>query len=246
MSFQDLLSRRHFIKQLTATGAAGLTLPLIGCDDDGNNERTVSPTTASVVVIGPHREGKTTLGAALSRIVDVLMSEGDAAPNAAQNMAQQRVLSTNDIDKLPEDRLHGITAGVSWHHIRSPRLKIQFVNTPGVNRYYKNHVTGKSAASVGVYVTNRHSVDHSMAAIIDHLRKARRQGIQRMFAVINDNAQVANAERSAVTPLMVQLAAKDAGYADKIPVYSVDLQAAANAISAEPLQVMRAVVDQIE
>ncbi|CAA0125852.1 Elongation factor Tu [BD1-7 clade bacterium] len=237
MFASDTVTRRHFLQRLSAGGALPLMLPLVGCNDSDDNESRAD-TIASIAAIGPHREGKTTFGAALSRITSIVSQE------------QQKsftVLSTDDIDAAPEDAVHGMTAGVSWHEFSVPGTRFQFANIPGVNRFYRNHMAGKGFAETGAYVAFADTSDSQPEKIREHMFNARLQGIEQMVAVINlrDDQSARASEQAATLEVQLKREAARYGYAN-MAVYQVNLERAAAAADVESQQQMRQVLANLQ
>jgi len=127
-------------------------------------------THCNVGTIGHIDHGKTTLTAAITR---VLAADGGST----------RYVSFDEIDRAPEERARGITINAGHVEYSTAARHYAHTDCPGHADYVKNMVTGTSQMDGAILVVA--ATDGSMPQTREHLLLAKQIGIERVVVYIN-------------------------------------------------------------
>ena len=123
----------------------------------------------NIVTIGHVDHGKTTLTAAITKVL--------AAKGGAEFMDYA------NIDKAPEERERGITINTSHVEYQTEKRHYAHVDCPGHADYVKNMITGAAQMDGAILVIA--ATDGPMAQTREHILLARQVGVPRMVVFLN-------------------------------------------------------------
>jgi len=138
----------------------------------------------NVGTIGHVDHGKTTLTAALTKVVD----HGKTTLTAALTkvMAAKHggdVSAFDDIDKAPEERERGITIATAHVEYESDARHYAHVDCPGHADYVKNMITGAAQMDGAILVVS--AADGPMPQTREHILLARQVGVPYIVVYLN-------------------------------------------------------------
>ncbi len=128
-----------------------------------------SKTHLNVGTMGHVDHGKTTLTAAISRVLGERIGGETTA--------------FEDIDKAPEERERGITINVSHIEYETESRHYAHVDMPGHADYIKNMITGAAQVDGAILVIS--AADGPMAQTREHVLLARQVGVPAMVVALN-------------------------------------------------------------
>ena len=123
----------------------------------------------NVGTIGPVDHGKTTLTAAITKVMAEL-SGGDA-------------VDFENIDKAPEERARGITISTAHVEYESAARHYAHVDCPGHADYVKNMITGAAQMDGGILVVS--AADGPMPQTREHILLSRQVGVPCIVVFLN-------------------------------------------------------------
>ncbi|KAL8578000.1 hypothetical protein ACOMHN_048776 [Nucella lapillus] len=125
----------------------------------------------NVGTIGHVDHGKTTLTAAITKVLSELDADGN------------KYIQYDDIDRAPEEKARGIT--INSTHVQYETGKRHYAHTdcPGHIDYVKNMITGTSQMDGAILVIA--ATDGTMPQTREHLLLAKQIGVERIVVFIN-------------------------------------------------------------
>jgi len=126
----------------------------------------------NVGTIGHVDHGKTTLTAAILRVLD-RAGEGYKA----------KVVGIDGIDKAPEEKARGITIALSHNEYETPTRHYAHIDAPGHADYIKNMITGAAQMDGAVLVVA--AIDGVMPQTREHILLARQVGVPKIIVFLN-------------------------------------------------------------
>ncbi|XP_071937890.1 elongation factor Tu, mitochondrial-like isoform X1 [Coffea arabica] len=126
-------------------------------------------THANVGTIGHVDHGKTTLTAAITK---VLSEQGKA-----------KAIAFDEIDKAPEEKKRGITIATAHVEYETANRHYAHVDCPGHADYVKNMITGASQMDGGILVVS--APDGPMPQTKEHILLARQVGVPSLVCFLN-------------------------------------------------------------
>lgn len=136
----------------------------------------------NIGTIGHVDHGKTTLTAAILRILDMLKGEGYTA----------RVEGVGQIDNAPEEKARGITIAIHHSEYETPKRHYAHIDCPGHADYIKNMVTGAAQMDGAILVVS--APDGPMPQTREHILLARQVGVPAIIVFLNKVDQVDDPE----------------------------------------------------
>ncbi len=133
---------------------------------------------ANIGTIGHVDHGKTTLTAAISKVL--------AEANGSSAVA------FDNIDKAPEERARGITISTAHIEYETDARHYAHVDCPGHADYVKNMITGAAQMDGAILVVN--AADGPMPQTREHILLARQVGVPALVVFLNKVDQVDDAE----------------------------------------------------
>jgi len=126
----------------------------------------------NVGTIGHVDHGKTTLTAAILRVLD---RAGDGY--------KAKVVGIDGIDKAPEEKARGITIALSHNEYETPTRHYAHIDAPGHADYIKNMITGAAQMDGAVLVVA--ATDGVMPQTREHILLARQVGVPKIIVFLN-------------------------------------------------------------
>jgi elongation factor Tu len=123
--------------------------------------------------IGHVDHGKTTLTAALLKVID-MAGEGYAAPKAK---------AVDEIDNAPEEKQRGITIALSHNEYETPNRHYAHIDAPGHADYIKNMITGAAQMDGAIIVVA--ATDGVMPQTREHILLAKQVGVPKIIVFLN-------------------------------------------------------------
>lgn len=133
----------------------------------------------NVGTIGHVDHGKTTLTAAILKILDMKKGEGFGA----------RVEGVDNIDNAPEEKARGITIALHHSEYWTPNRHYAHIDAPGHADYIKNMITGAAQMDGAVLVVA--ATDGVMPQTREHILLARQVGVPKIIVFLNKCDMVA-------------------------------------------------------
>src|SRR3989344_2257047 len=127
----------------------------------------------NVGTIGHVDHGKTTLTAAILKILDMKKAEGYGA----------RVEAVDNIDNAPEEKARGITIALHHSEYWTPKRHYAHIDAPGHADYIKNMITGAAQMDGAVIVVA--ATDGVMPQTREHILLARQVGVPKIVVFLN-------------------------------------------------------------
>jgi elongation factor Tu len=190
---------------------------------------------ANVGTIGHVDHGKTTLTAAITRI---LAETGGAT-----------YVSYDQIDKAPEEKARGITINTAHVEYQTEKRHYAHVDCPGHADYVKNMITGAAQMDGAILVVS--AADGPMPQTREHILLARQVGVPAIVVYLNKVDQVDDPELLELVELEVrELLSQYEFPGDEIPIVKGSalyaLEGRDEALGKQSvLELMRAVDDYI-
>jgi elongation factor Tu len=184
----------------------------------------------NVGTIGHVDHGKTTLTAAITKVLD--------AP-----------VDFSNIDKAPEERERGITISTAHVEYETDARHYAHVDCPGHADYVKNMITGAAQMDGAILVVN--AADGPMPQTREHILLAKQVGVPSMVVFLNKVDQVDDEELLELVELEVRELLTEYGFdGDDIPIISGSALAALegrddNIGKEKVLELMKAVDEHI-
>ena len=133
----------------------------------------------NVGTIGHVDHGKTTLTAAITKVLSDVYKEGN------------KFVKYDDIDRAPEEKARGITINSTHVQYETENRHYAHTDCPGHIDYVKNMITGTSQMDGAILVIA--ATDGTMPQTREHLLLARQIGVERIVVYIN-KADVVDSE----------------------------------------------------
>jgi len=133
----------------------------------------------NVGTIGHVDHGKTTLTAAITKVLAEASGKGEA-------------VDFSNIDKAPEERERGITISTAHVEYETDARHYAHVDCPGHADYVKNMITGAAQMDGGILVVN--AADGPMPQTREHILLARQVGVPALVVYMNKVDQVDDEE----------------------------------------------------
>ncbi len=133
----------------------------------------------NVGTIGHVDHGKTTLTAAILKILDMKKAEGYGA----------RVEGVDNIDNAPEEKARGITIALHHSEYWTPKRHYAHVDAPGHADYIKNMITGAAQMDGAILVVD--ATDGVMPQTREHILLAYQVGVPKVIVFLNKCDMVA-------------------------------------------------------
>ena len=190
---------------------------------------------ANIGTIGHVDHGKTTLTAAISKVL------AEANGSAAVDFA--------NIDKAPEERARGITISTAHIEYETEARHYAHVDCPGHADYVKNMITGAAQMDGAILVVN--AADGPMPQTREHILLARQVGVPALVVFLNKVDQVDDEELLELVEMEVrELLSSYEFPGDDIPIVAGSALAAMegrddNIGKEKILELMKAVDDYI-
>lgn len=127
----------------------------------------------NVGTIGHVDHGKTTLTAAILKVLDMHKGEGYGA----------RVEGVDGIDNAPEEKARGITIALHHSEYWSPKRHYAHIDAPGHADYIKNMITGAAQMDAAILVVA--ATDGVMPQTREHILLAYQVGVPRIIVFLN-------------------------------------------------------------
>lgn len=132
-----------------------------------------SKTHVNVGTIGHVDHGKTTLTAAILRILDMNKEQGYGA----------RVEAVDNIDNAPEEKARGITIALHHSEYWTPNRHYAHIDAPGHADYIKNMITGAAQMDGAILVVA--ATDGVMPQTREHILLAYQVGVPKIIVFLN-------------------------------------------------------------
>ncbi len=145
----------------------------------------------NIGTIGHVDHGKTTLTAAITRVLSSASSAGGAEFTAYE-----------DIDKAPEEKARGITINTAHVEYETENRHYAHVDCPGHADYIKNMITGAAQMDGAVLVVS--AADGPMPQTREHILLARQVGVPAIVVYLNKVDQVDDEELLELVELEVR------------------------------------------
>ncbi|SDD72284.1 elongation factor Tu [Auraticoccus monumenti] len=163
---------------------------------------------ANIGTIGHIDHGKTTLTAAISKVLH------DKYPTLNQASA------FDQIDKAPEERQRGITISIAHIEYQTEKRHYAHVDCPGHADYVKNMITGAAQMDGAILVVA--ATDGPMPQTREHVLLARQVGVPAMVVALNKCDMVDDEELIELVEMEVRELLSDNEFpGDDIPVIRV-------------------------
>jgi elongation factor Tu len=133
----------------------------------------------NVGTIGHVDHGKTTLTAAILKVLDMKKGEGYGA----------RVENIDNIDNAPEEKARGITIALHHSEYWTPKRHYAHIDAPGHADYIKNMITGAAQMDGAVLVVA--ATDGVMPQTREHILLAYQVGVPKIIVFLNKCDMVA-------------------------------------------------------
>ncbi len=133
----------------------------------------------NIGTIGHVDHGKTTLTAAITKVMNEKYGTGEA-------------ISYANIDKAPEERERGITINTSVVEYETPNRHYAHMDCPGHADYVKNMITGAAQMDGAILVVS--AADGPMPQTREHILLARQVGVPKIAVFLNKSDQVDDQE----------------------------------------------------
>src|SRR3989344_371430 len=127
----------------------------------------------NVGTIGHVDHGKTTLTAAILKILDMKKAEGYGA----------RVEAVDNIDSAPEEKARGITIALHHSEYWTPKRHYAHIDAPGHADYIKNMITGAAQMDGAILVVA--ATDGVMPQTREHILLAYQVGVPKIIVFLN-------------------------------------------------------------
>jgi elongation factor Tu len=158
----------------------------------------------NIGTIGHVDHGKTTLTAAITKVMSEAYGKGSA-------------IAFDQIDKAPEERERGITISTSHVEYESAKRHYAHVDCPGHADYVKNMITGAAQMDGAILVVS--AADGPMPQTREHILLARQVGVPAIVVFMNKVDMVDDAELLELDELEIrELLAKYEFPGDDIPI----------------------------
>ena len=133
----------------------------------------------NIGTIGHVDHGKTTLTAAITKVMNEKYGTGEA-------------ISYANIDKAPEERERGITINTSVVEYETPNRHYAHMDCPGHADYAKDMITGAAQMDGAILVVS--AADGPMPQTREHILLARQVGVPKIAVFLNKSDQVDDQE----------------------------------------------------
>ena len=158
----------------------------------------------NVGTIGHVDHGKTTLTAAITKVLAEVSGKGEAIDFA-------------NIDKAPEERERGITISTAHVEYETDARHYAHVDCPGHADYVKNMITGAAQMDGAILVVN--AADGPMPQTREHILLARQVGVPALVVYLNKVDQVDDEELLELVEMDIRELLSDYEYpGDDIPI----------------------------
>ena len=188
----------------------------------------------NVGTIGHVDHGKTTLTAAITKVLAEASGKGEAVDFA-------------NIDKAPEERERGITISTAHVEYETDARHYAHVDCPGHADYVKNMITGAAQMDGAILVVN--AADGPMPQTREHILLARQVGVPALVVYLNKVDQVDDEELLELVEMEIRELLSDYEFpGDDIPIIAGSALAAMESrdddIGKESILKLMAAVDE--
>ena len=189
----------------------------------------------NVGTIGHIDHGKTTLTAAITKVLEM------------KGSAQFR--SFDSIDNAPEERERGITIAVAHVEYETDNRHYAHIDCPGHADYIKNMITGAAQMDGAILVVS--AADGPMPQTREHILLARQVGVPKMVVYLNKIDQVDDSELIELVELELRELLKEYKFpGDEIPIVRGSaleaLQSSSNDPSAPEYESIVELMDSVD
>jgi len=165
-----------------------------------------SKTHCNIGTIGHVDHGKTTLTAAITRVLSENADIGKAT-----------FTSYDQIDKTPEEKARGITITAAHVEYETPSRHYAHIDCPGHQHYIKNMITGAAQMDGAILVVS--AAEGPQEQTREHILLAREVGVPALVVFVNKVDQVADPEVLEVVELEIRDLLNHYKYpGDEIPI----------------------------
>ena len=185
-----------------------------------DDEKDLKERPAIVTIMGHVDHGKTTLTAAITKVLSTRV-EGNTAENF------------EDIDKAPEERERGITISTAHVEYQTEKRHYAHVDCPGHADYVKNMITGAAQMDGAILVVS--AADGPMPQTREHILLARQVGVKYIVVYLNKCDMVDDPELLELVEMEVRDLLTEYGFpGDEIPVIKGSSLKALESTSKDP------------
>ena len=158
----------------------------------------------NIGTIGHVDHGKTTLTAAISKVLHEKLGTGE------------EVKSFDQIDNAPEEKERGITINTAHIEYETSKRHYAHVDCPGHADYVKNMVTGAAQMDGAILVVA--ATDGPMPQTREHVLLARQVNVPRMVVFLNKCDMVEDEEMLELVEMEVREILDQYGYEEETPI----------------------------
>jgi len=159
----------------------------------------------NIGTIGHVDHGKTTLTAAISKVLHMKYGTGE-------------VIDFDNIDKAPEERERGITISTAHVEYETPNRHYAHVDCPGHADYVKNMITGAAQMDGSILVVS--AADGPMPQTREHILLSRQVGVPYMVVFMNKVDMVDDEELIELVEMEIRELLSEYDYpGDDIPIF---------------------------
>ena len=159
----------------------------------------------NIGTIGHVDHGKTTLTAAISKVLHMKYGTGE-------------VIDFDNIDKAPEERERGITISTAHVEYETPNRHYAHVDCPGHADYVKNMITGAAQMDGSTLVVS--AADGPMPQTREHILLSRQVGVPYMVVFMNKVDMVDDEELIELVEMEIRELLSEYDYpGDDIPIF---------------------------
>ena len=158
----------------------------------------------NIGTIGHVDHGKTTLTAAISKVLHERLGTGE------------EVKSFDQIDNAPEEKERGITINTAHIEYETSKRHYAHVDCPGHADYVKNMVTGAAQMDGAILVVA--ATDGPMPQTREHVLLARQVNVPRMVVFLNKCDMVEDEEMLELVEMEVREILDQYGYEEETPI----------------------------
>jgi len=172
----------------------------------------------NIGTMGHVDHGKTTLTAAITKVL------------AERHPGTNRYVPFDGIDRVPEERVRGITISITHVEYETATRHYAHVDMPGHTDYVKNMITGAAQVDGAILVVS--ALDGAMPQTREHVLLAQRVGVPHLVVALNKADAVDDPELLALVELEVRELLSGYGFpGDELPVVPVS---ALRALEGDP------------
>ena len=171
----------------------------------------------NIGTIGHVDHGKTTLTAAISKVLNEKLGTGE------------NVKSFDQIDNAPEEKERGITINTSHIEYETEKRHYAHVDCPGHADYVKNMVTGAAQMDGAIIVVA--ATDGPMPQTREHILLARQVNVPRLVVFLNKCDMVEDEEMLELVEMEMRELLKSYGFEEDTPIVRGSALGALNGVA---------------